>query len=43
MHQLKTWESPKEKPYPEWLKKQLAKETADSLAEQRKTAKAAKK
>jgi hypothetical protein len=29
MHELKTWESPKESPYPAWLQKQLAKETAD--------------
>jgi len=29
MHELKTWEGPKESPYPEWLQKQLAKETAD--------------
>jgi hypothetical protein len=29
MHELKIWEGPKESPYPEWLQKQLAKETAD--------------
>jgi hypothetical protein len=32
MHSLKTWESPRESPYPEWLKKQLAAETAAFLA-----------
>jgi hypothetical protein len=32
MHELKTWESPKESIYPKWLQTQLDKEKAEFLA-----------
>jgi glycolate oxidase len=42
MHELKTWDAPKEYPYPDWLKKQMAAETKAFRASLKPAAKARK-
>jgi hypothetical protein len=42
MHELKTWDAPKEYPYPAWLKKQMAAETKAFRATLEPAAKAKK-
>jgi hypothetical protein len=43
MHELKTWKAPKEFPYPEWLKKQMAAETKAFKANLKASAKTSRK
>jgi hypothetical protein len=43
MHELKTWESPKESPYPQWLKEAMAAETKAFRATLKPAAKPAAK
>ena len=42
MHELKTWKSPKEFPYPQWLKEAMAAETKAFQATLKPAAKSAK-